>query len=393
MWTSDNQKRGYMAITTHFIDESWALRNIIMRFIYVPSPHTAEVISDELYESLVQWNLDEKDGLEHLKDAIENIRDSVAYWTATPKRIEKFEDIAKFLNVTITNKLALDCKTRWNSTFNMLSVALPYKTVFTRASRVDKQYECEPTEEEWLFAEEKKIRLWSTCGNSLVEAMSVDMVEKFDKYWSDIQGLMGIATLFDPRFKSEMLYMCFEWLLGKTSALCDVEVSKVTTLLATLMDEYNVPEEEDNIEPSTLSLGSMEVISSFSERVARKRPASVRFQSELDRYLDDELIPISTKDFKVLDCTSGRVLSEHRSRLIAEMLEALMCLQDWIRNKYKVQHNGDPTSFWSCLQDIQEGLLFTDATIINLLLLLNYGDLVKCFMGYVPAAMLLCFIC
>jgi hypothetical protein len=31
MWTSDNQKRGYMAVTTHFIDESWSLRNIIMR--------------------------------------------------------------------------------------------------------------------------------------------------------------------------------------------------------------------------------------------------------------------------------------------------------------------------------------------------------------------------
>jgi hypothetical protein len=31
LWTSDNQKRGYMAITAHFIDESWALRNIIMR--------------------------------------------------------------------------------------------------------------------------------------------------------------------------------------------------------------------------------------------------------------------------------------------------------------------------------------------------------------------------
>jgi hypothetical protein len=31
LWTSDNQKRGYMAITTHFIDESWALRNIITR--------------------------------------------------------------------------------------------------------------------------------------------------------------------------------------------------------------------------------------------------------------------------------------------------------------------------------------------------------------------------
>ena len=33
--------------------------------------------------------------------------------------------------------------------------------------------------------------------------------------------------------------------------------------------------------------------------------------------------------------TSGRVLSEHRSRLTTKMLEALMCSQDWLRNKYK----------------------------------------------------------
>ena len=32
MWTSDNQKTGYMAITAHFIDESWNLRNILMRY-------------------------------------------------------------------------------------------------------------------------------------------------------------------------------------------------------------------------------------------------------------------------------------------------------------------------------------------------------------------------
>lgn len=33
LWTSDNQNRGYMAITTHFIDESWTLRSIIMRYL------------------------------------------------------------------------------------------------------------------------------------------------------------------------------------------------------------------------------------------------------------------------------------------------------------------------------------------------------------------------
>jgi plasmid stabilization system protein ParE len=38
-------------------------------------------------------NLIVKDGLEPLKKTIDNIRESVAYWTATPKRIEKFEDI------------------------------------------------------------------------------------------------------------------------------------------------------------------------------------------------------------------------------------------------------------------------------------------------------------
>jgi hypothetical protein len=33
---------------------------ICFRFIYVPSPHTHDVIGDEFYESLVDWNLDEK---------------------------------------------------------------------------------------------------------------------------------------------------------------------------------------------------------------------------------------------------------------------------------------------------------------------------------------------
>jgi hypothetical protein len=176
---------------------------IKFRFIYVPAPHTAEVIGEELYGSLIEWNLDEKlsavtldncttndavipilvrnigkdkllndgkllhmrcsahilnlivkDGLEVLKDATENIRDSVAYWMATPKRIEKFEEIAKFVKVNTTLMIELDYKTRWNSTFNMLNIVLPYKSAFIRASRVDRQYTRLPSEDEWTFAEE-----------------------------------------------------------------------------------------------------------------------------------------------------------------------------------------------------------------------------------------------
>ncbi|KAL6319805.1 hypothetical protein AAG906_036867 [Vitis piasezkii] len=58
MWTS-NQKKYYMAITVHYIDESWLLHYIV-RFVYVPLPHTKEVLSDVLMDFLLDWNMDRK---------------------------------------------------------------------------------------------------------------------------------------------------------------------------------------------------------------------------------------------------------------------------------------------------------------------------------------------
>jgi hypothetical protein len=97
-------------------------------------------------------NLIVKDGLEVIKDSIGKIRESVAFWTATPKRVERFEEIAKHVKVKVEVKLGLDCKTRWNSTYKMLSVALSYKAVFDRANRVERLFDCAPSEEEWDFA-------------------------------------------------------------------------------------------------------------------------------------------------------------------------------------------------------------------------------------------------
>jgi hypothetical protein len=51
---------------------------------------------------------------------------------------------------------------------------------------------------------------WSSCGNEIIEEMSVRMNEKADKYWLDVQGLMRIATLLDPQFKTEMLLVVFK---------------------------------------------------------------------------------------------------------------------------------------------------------------------------------------
>jgi hypothetical protein len=281
-------------------------------------------------------NLIVKDGLEVLKDAIENIRDSVAYWTATPKRIEKFEEIAKFVKVNTTLKIGLDCKTRWNSTFNMLNIVLPYKPAFIRSSRVDNQYTCLPSEDEWTFAEEvverlklfyditklfsrtdyvtaniyfaritkirKQIMQWSICGNPLVEEMLATMIEKFDKYWTDIQGLMGIATILDPRCKTIVLLINYEELLGVRGRECEDKVIEVKNLLAELMSEYHVVEDvEGNNEASSPSMADDDdFLSDISARTASLRPTSMGFKSELDRYLDEELVTDS-KNFNVLD--------------------------------------------------------------------------------------------
>ncbi|XP_028117896.1 zinc finger BED domain-containing protein RICESLEEPER 2-like [Camellia sinensis] len=46
-------------------------------------------------------NLIVKDGLDVIRVGVEKIRESVAYWTATPKRLEKFEE-------TVNQLLVLD---------------------------------------------------------------------------------------------------------------------------------------------------------------------------------------------------------------------------------------------------------------------------------------------
>jgi hypothetical protein len=269
----------------------------------VPAPHTAKVFCEELYEALVGWNIDEristltldncrtndkvipdlinkigksklmlegsllhmrcathilnlivKDGLEVIKSSIASIRGSVAFWIATPKRVEKFEEIAKLVKVKVNHKLGLDCKTRWNSTYKMLSIALPYKAIFDRARRVEKLFDFAPSEQEWTFATEvldrlklfnditevfpgtnyvtanvqllkiceakEQIRQWAACGNPITEKMSSDMVVKFDKYWKEILGPIGLATILDPRFKTDFLFGFIETLTGEPSEAC-----------------------------------------------------------------------------------------------------------------------------------------------------------------------------
>ena len=174
------------------------------RFVYVPPPHTKEILSDVLLDFLLDWNMDRKistitidncssnggminilyeklslnnslllngkffhmrcttqilnlvvkEGLDVIRVEIEKIRDSVAFWLATPSRVEKFEDATRQLRIPCNKKLCLDCRTRWNSTYLMLSIAIVYKDVFPRLKQREKLYTIVPSEEEWNLAKE-----------------------------------------------------------------------------------------------------------------------------------------------------------------------------------------------------------------------------------------------
>ncbi|CAN0918216.1 Putative AC transposase [Linum grandiflorum] len=60
MWTASNQKKGYMAVTTHYIDNSWTLKSHMLRFIYVPTPHSSDRLAAVLINCMLDWNIDTK---------------------------------------------------------------------------------------------------------------------------------------------------------------------------------------------------------------------------------------------------------------------------------------------------------------------------------------------
>ncbi|CAL1368251.1 unnamed protein product [Linum trigynum] len=49
-----------MAVTTHYIDNSWSLRSHMLRFIYVSAPHSSDRLASVLVNCMLDWNTDSK---------------------------------------------------------------------------------------------------------------------------------------------------------------------------------------------------------------------------------------------------------------------------------------------------------------------------------------------
>ncbi|CAN0873179.1 Zinc finger BED domain-containing protein RICESLEEPER 2 [Linum grandiflorum] len=60
LWRASNQRKGYMVVTGHYIENDWDMRNQLLRFCYLPAPHTADILASVLMECLMDWNIDSK---------------------------------------------------------------------------------------------------------------------------------------------------------------------------------------------------------------------------------------------------------------------------------------------------------------------------------------------
>jgi hypothetical protein len=55
-----------------------------------------------------------------------------------------------------------------------------------------------------------QLRGWLSSTDLVVKSMAAKMVAKFDKYWSGIHGIVGVAAVLDPRYKMTVLEFYFD---------------------------------------------------------------------------------------------------------------------------------------------------------------------------------------
>nr|XP_016481821.1 PREDICTED: zinc finger BED domain-containing protein RICESLEEPER 2-like [Nicotiana tabacum] len=281
----------------------------------------------------------------------------------------------------------------------MLRTTIKYKEVFNKLSLTDTNYKSYPTEEQWSNAEDvsDKLKLfyhiteqfsetqyptssqyftkvceikleleaWVKELNPLISDMTSAMLLKFKKYWDGVHILIGVASIFDPRYKMRLVKFFIPLIYGEEAS---TKIQEVRSNCYDLFQDYKskLSAPHDSLASSSSEVTSFtqgDRLSSFDRFVA-STGATVEKRSELDMYLEEDLlprtpsfdnlswwktnglkfptlqkmardllaIPVSSVASESAFTTSGRLISPHRSRLHPTTLEALMCARTWLWN-------------------------------------------------------------
>lgn len=214
--------------------------------------------------------------------------------------------------------------------------------------------------------------------NEKKKRMALSMKEKYDKYWDNIDNmnfLLHVALVLDPRNKMCYLEYCLEMIYGNTNPTKTKEILKrVNDTLEELYEHFksNIEKERCQKRNDTSKTASTHIPSYFENgvnlevdfaRFMEQRGQGVN-KTELEIYLSDGLemrvedfqvlswwklnslkfpvlsqvarrvlgMPISTVASESAFSTGGRVIDQFRSNLTTVTAEALICTQDWVRS-------------------------------------------------------------
>ncbi|GKA94343.1 zinc finger BED domain-containing protein RICESLEEPER 2-like protein [Tanacetum coccineum] len=312
-WTSV-QKKSYMALTGHFIDNEWKLKKKVLNFCRLDG-HSGVDIGKGVESCVNEWGINAilaisvdnamQDGTKVVDKSIENIRYAVKWIKKSGSRIEKFKSCAESAKCDITKNLILDVPTRWNSTYNMLEVAQAYEDAFDR-------YDLEDV----------------TFGNAIrKKGLSVPTSEDWDK----ARKLCGFLKMFyDVTLRiSGTKYV--------TSHTLVVELSTIRELLRKQMmcDVLNLPLEDENLyNIAKIQELKIEFLHIVVDDHRKRKTSDGKLQiDEYDNKSPARIANLVSTESGVLGffSTSGRVLDTFRSSLSDKSIESLICTQDWLR--------------------------------------------------------------
>ena len=97
----------------------------------------------------------------------------------------------------------------------------------------------------------------------MISRVAESMLSKFNSYWTNVNVVMAVAAILDPRYKMKLLEFYYPNIYDNNS---DLEIEKIKNLCYDLLDEYG-----DVDEPSVDNEGSSHMPASTSNYVEQMK--------------------------------------------------------------------------------------------------------------------------
>ena len=108
----------------------------------------------------------------------------------------------------------------------------------------------------------------------MISRVAESMLSKFNSYWVNVNVVMVVVAILDPRYKMKLLEFYYPNIYDNNS---DLEIEKIKNLCYDLLDEYG-----DVDEPSVDNDGSSHMPASTSNYVAQMKCRLSRAMSFFD---------------------------------------------------------------------------------------------------------------